>query len=368
VAQGVRSPGDFIREELKSRGWTQDDLARILGRPIGRVNEIIQGKQAVSVDVALALSAAFGGTTPETWLARESAYRLSLAEEAGSEVRRRARLYDLAPVKDMEKRGWIRHTSTADELEAELRRFFGQDDLSTALSLAVATRRSDPEELTPAQRAWCFRARALAAEQLVPPFDPYALADCADALRKLAAFAPEARKIPRVLNSYGIRYVVVEPLPGTKIDGAALWIDEHKPVIVLSLRYDRIDALWFTLCHEFIHIKHRDGLSVDTALVGEDAIPSAAKPAIERRADTEGAGLLVPADKLQSFIRRVAPLYSRDRIIQFAHRIKIHPGVIVGQLQNRGEVGYHANRELLAKVRETATSVGIVDGWGHTAA
>jgi HTH-type transcriptional regulator / antitoxin HigA len=114
------------------------------------------------------------------------------------------------------------------------------------------------------------------------------------------------------------------------------------------------------------HIRHRDALSVDTALVGEDAVPSAVKSSIERRADKDAAEMLIPADALKSFIHRVAPLYSKDRIVQFAHRIKIHPGIIVGQLQHRGEIGFHSNRELLAKIRETVISVGIVDGWGHS--
>ena len=35
----VFPPGDFIREELEERDWTQEDLATILGRSIRLVNE-----------------------------------------------------------------------------------------------------------------------------------------------------------------------------------------------------------------------------------------------------------------------------------------------------------------------------------------
>jgi len=88
----------------------------------------------------------------------------------------------------------------------------------------------------------------------------------------------------------------------------------------------------------------------------------------ERRADEEAAATLVPPQELRSFMRRVGPLYAKDRIIQFAHRIKMHPGVIVGQLQHRGEIGYAANREMLAKVREIVTQTALTDGYGRTIA
>jgi hypothetical protein len=42
----VFPPGEFIREELEARGWTQSDLAKILGRPLQAINEIVNGKEA----------------------------------------------------------------------------------------------------------------------------------------------------------------------------------------------------------------------------------------------------------------------------------------------------------------------------------
>ncbi|MCI0333556.1 MAG: helix-turn-helix domain-containing protein, partial [Planctomycetes bacterium] len=57
-------PGEFIRDELEARNWTQEDLAEILGRPLRSVNQIIAGKKAVTPQTAQELAAAFG-TTPE---------------------------------------------------------------------------------------------------------------------------------------------------------------------------------------------------------------------------------------------------------------------------------------------------------------
>ena len=72
----VFPPGDFIREELEARGWTQRDLAEILGRPVQAVNAIVNGKKEITPETAIALGAAFQ-TSPEFWLNLESAYRLA---------------------------------------------------------------------------------------------------------------------------------------------------------------------------------------------------------------------------------------------------------------------------------------------------
>jgi HTH-type transcriptional regulator / antitoxin HigA len=85
----VFAPGEFIREELEARGWTQSDLARILGRPLAAVNQIIQGKRAITPRTARELAAAFG-TSAEMWLNLETAYRLSLEGEADPKIRKRA--------------------------------------------------------------------------------------------------------------------------------------------------------------------------------------------------------------------------------------------------------------------------------------
>src|SRR5205807_2566075 len=106
--------------------------------------------------------------------------------------------------------------------------------------------------------------------------------------------------------------------------------------------------------------------SVDIDLSGEPAAGAPQLPEIEERANAEATCLFFPGDSLQSFILRVGPIYSKDRINQFANRVKIHPGIIVGQLQRRQEIAYSVNREMLVKVREFVTATATTDGWNNT--
>lgn len=361
-----RSPGQVLRALLNHNAWTQEELAIITNKSRKTIMDIVSDRSGVSPDMAVALGSAFGND-PSEWLAQDSLFRLSRVDRDSNDVQRRARLFQIAPIRDMQRRGWIKETSDPNELEAELKAFFSTEALDQEPQLSVATRRPNQNtSINPPQRAWCFRARKMASTLRVKRFVHEDLDEAARELRKLAAYTKEARHLPYLLAEYGVRFVVVEPLPSAKIDGAAFWLDEESPVIAVSVRYDRIDSFWFTVMHEFAHIQHRDALSVDEEIVWENS-ESEVPPVdeYERLADEEAAAFLISQDELYSFIHRVGPLYSRDRVVQFAHRIGIHPGIIVGQLQRRKELGYKALRDLLVKVRSIIIEVALTDGWGR---
>ena len=364
-------PGDALRELLDSKGWTREELAAITGRSRQNIYEILSGRNGVTPEMAVILGAAFSNE-PSYWLKLDAHYRLKRLNRDSTDVERRARIFSIAPIRDMQRRGWIGDTKSLEKLERELKQFFGAESLDQITGLSVSTRRSGSYSsgLTIAQKAWCFRVRQMAhAMPLKRRFDASRLNSARRDLRRLAALTKDARRVPTVLADYGIRFIVVEPLPGIKVDGVAFWLDNESPVIGVSVRFDRIDAFWFTLMHEFSHIYHGDALSFDMSLVGgddSDEQPMLLEDEMERRANEEAASYLIAAKDIDSFIRRVGPLYSKQRIVQFANRIKIHPGIIVGQLQNRNEIGYSANREMLTKIREVVAQTALTDGWGRT--
>ena len=58
-------PGEILLEEfLKPMGISQYRLAKDIGVPTRRINEIVHGQRAISADTALRLSRYFGLTEP----------------------------------------------------------------------------------------------------------------------------------------------------------------------------------------------------------------------------------------------------------------------------------------------------------------
>jgi HTH-type transcriptional regulator/antitoxin HigA len=74
-------PGEHLAEELEARGMSQSELARKMGRPVQAVNEIVQGKKAITGATALQLEKTLG-ISAELWMSLEANYQLAKARLA----------------------------------------------------------------------------------------------------------------------------------------------------------------------------------------------------------------------------------------------------------------------------------------------
>ena len=74
-------PGEILLEEfLVPMEISQNRLARDIGVPPRRINEIVHGKRAVSADTALRLARYFG-TSETFWMGLQADYDLENARE-----------------------------------------------------------------------------------------------------------------------------------------------------------------------------------------------------------------------------------------------------------------------------------------------
>ena len=69
------APGELLVEALEERGMSQSELARRMGRPIKTINEIVNGKAAITPETAIQLELTLGiraasGTTSRLLTAR----------------------------------------------------------------------------------------------------------------------------------------------------------------------------------------------------------------------------------------------------------------------------------------------------------
>ena len=75
---GPIHPGRHLAEMLEELEITQYRLARTVGVPPRRINEIVHGRRAITADTALRLGKALG-MTPDFWLNLQRMYDLEVA-------------------------------------------------------------------------------------------------------------------------------------------------------------------------------------------------------------------------------------------------------------------------------------------------
>lgn len=360
----VFPPGEFLKEELEARGWSQIDLSEVLDRPPRVVSEIISGKRSITPETAKGLGDALG-TGAQFWMNLESTWQLSKLKVVENSVSRRANLYSKFPVKDMIKRGWIRAAENIDVLENQFKDFFQISSIDEVPAFPHAAKKSSYENISIQQMAWFWRASQLAKSLQVAKFSSTSLHRAISELRACLNDLEEIRKVPRILADAGIRFVVVEALPGSKIDGVCFWLDKNSPVIALSLRFDKLDHFWHALMHELDHVEHKEGMS--DPVVDEDlGLGAEAKmPPNELRANENAANRLIAAEEMTGFIARINPLFSEQKVVGFAKRIGVHPGIVVGQLQHRGLLPWSVFSKFKVKIRPVLLSSALADGFGQ---
>ena len=372
--ENFRTPGQYIEALMSSRGWTQRVLAIILDINETLLNKIIGGHRPIDAKISLLLGDVFR-VNPENFLELQKRYELAKAKieiQPDSDRALRAHIFGDLPIAAMIKRGWLNVDSIRDvsQVETALLEFFNVkaiEDIETLPHAANKTETLLPA--TPVQIAWLYRVKKIAEEMLVGKFSNHAVNVTLEKLRGLLHSPEEARKVPRILAECGIRYLIVEALPSSKIDGACFWLDDKSPVIAMTLRYDRIDNFWFVLRHELEHVIQKHGqekMIIDSDLEGKNVGVSSDIPAEEQIANEAAIEFCVPQKKLDSFIARKNPFFKEIDILGFANIIHVHPGIISGQLQYRTG-RYERFRNHLVKIRHIISQSAILDGWGNIA-
>jgi HTH-type transcriptional regulator/antitoxin HigA len=298
-------------------------------------------------------------------------YDLDKARPADPGVRTRASWLSAFPVREMIRRGWIEDTEPS-LLDLQMLRFFGKnrvEDIPFVGSREVvphaAKKSSGYENTTATQYAWLHRVMKIAGSADCPPYSESALHASLSRIRAHLLDKDDLRHIPLILRECGIRFILVEALPASKIDGVCVWLD-GQPAIGMTTRLDRMDNFAFVLRHEIEHALRGDGSEVSFAPVDEIGVDyeSANLPPEEKRANDQAAEFCVPGQQLNSFLLRKAPFISEQDVLAFAARVEINPAIVIVQIQRKTQK-YGWLRKYQTGIRQFLFDWPLVDGWGH---
>ena len=351
----VSPPGDTLRDLMEERALTQAELSRRLGRPPQAVNEIVAGKKEITEDTALELERVLQ-VPAHFWLARVSRYREYLARERATSSRKdHLPWLQSFPLKALQDAGVLPagrlSAAFAEQLVEPMLRFFGvaspegwsaqYDDLKVQFRRAKPEKQTDVAAIT----AWLRMGELAAARLKTANYDAARLDDALPAMRALSLQPAEqiGQQLTRLCADAGVALVFLTALPRTHVTGVARWVG-GKPLIQLSLLGKWNDGFWFSFFHEVAHVlKHPTRAVFLDDVSSGDTIDSPE----EREANRFATDVLVPRARQAEL--RALPV-TQASVEAFAHELGVHPGIVVGQLQHLGRVGYgHALTKLKAR-------------------
>ena len=366
----VEHPGTFIVEELEARNWQQVDLAYILGMSPPQLSPLLTGKARITPDLAVALGHAFD--MPAEFFANlQKLYDLHNAKPVDPGVRTRASWLAAFPVREMIKRGWIEDTE-ASLLDLQMMRFFGKNRvedipfIGSGEIVPHAALKASYERTTAPQYVWLHQVMKIAETMTVAPYSEGGLTSALKQIRAHLRDKDDLIRIPEILARCGVRFVLVEALPGARIDGVCVW-PNGQPAIGMTTRWDRLDNFAYVLRHEIEHVLRGDGREASFAPVdeiGAEDDPDVARPEEEAIADRAAAEFCVPQRQLESFVLRKSPFISEQDVLAFASRVEIHPAVVIGQIQRRTKK-YNWLRKYQTGIRQYLFEWKYVDGWSR---
>ena len=331
VEIGYPTPIAAIEFRMDQAGLKPRDLIPFIGSR-AKVSEVLAGKRAITMSMARALHKHLG-IPADILLQKPGASLDSSAEDID---------WSRFPLKEMAKRGWIPNApDLADHAEellgGLLDRAGGQNMAAAALYRKNDNRRlnakTDPYALT----AWCWRVLASAnAHRLAADYAPGTVTPgFLRTVAQLSSSEDGPRRAKDFLAERGIGLEYVPHLPRTHLDSAALKLGDGRPVIGLTLRYDRIDHFWFCLLHELAHI----GLHLDS---DEDAgfvddltlrdVEGVGQDPKEKMADKWTEEALIPEAAWEKSGVQNEP--TAMAVIDLAYQTGVHPAVVAGRLRH----------------------------------
>jgi len=353
----ITPPGAQISKVLQQKGMTQTELAERLGRPLTKINEIINGKRTITPDTAHALELVLGYPA-DHWMTLEAAHQLAQKRlEAHQQFRDESEALKRFPLRDMIRLGWLQRGADDLQTTQNLLKFFGIasfDNLESPSVMGAAFRKSQTKEACNYALAAWLRRGVLEAERIeTQRFSSARLMSSIGDLRSLSLLQfPQFRdRLTDLCASQGVAVVLVPHLPKSYASGAARWIGD-KAIIQLSLRFRTNDHFWFSFFHELAHIilhnkaNHSFDVLHSKSTVYLDDFLSCDDDK-ERQANDFSAGNLIPPD---AYLRLKQMDYRRASVVRhFASDIGIAPGIVVGRLQHDELIPYSALNDLKAR-------------------
>ncbi|MCT0163164.1 HigA family addiction module antitoxin [Lactiplantibacillus pentosus] len=339
-------PGSYVEEIVEELNITQAEFAKRLEISPKTVSKIISGEDDISPSTANKL-ARLTGISMQTWLNLQAKYDAKVQEIKNAKNDDEKRACEFINLRYLKDNHFIEDKRyPIDEKRQKLRELLKLANLSQLFEFnaAVSYRRSRTENdeksillsnvmlelaVNNARNVTTNKYRKTKLVQLLPTIRKMNVQDPQD-------FYPKLKKL---LLDCGIVLIALPQMPGARLNGATKKFKNGSVLLMITDRNKSADIFWFSLIHEIGHIYYEDFYS--------DYDDQAQYEKKEQAADKFASEFFIPYQDYEAF--KNEGVYTESSIKQFATKLNILPGMVVGRLQLDKLVGYDSFNYLKSK-------------------
>ena len=344
-------PGDTILETVKHLKLSQVELAARMDISAPKVNDIIYGKEPITIKTAIKLEMVLG-ISRQFWLNSEMNYREELSRIEQEEFLEQCLDWlKEQPHKELRQHNYLKSDKIDAVMADQCLKFYGVanpaawEEVYLDNHFKTNYRKSNAHTTLLASIAAWLRIGEIEMKKLdLPSFNKPLFKKTLEKIKKIVQDQPSdfAKKLSALCAKAGVAIVYTPCLPKAPVSGATRWLGDN-PLIQLSDRYKTNDHFWFTFYHEAGHvILHGKKETFIEQFEGFKSIPEK-----ENEANDFACDHLLPQAAINELPDEIEP----NDIAELALKYKTHPAIVVGRLQHLNILDYSKGNHFKERIK-----------------
>ena len=313
----------YLKDYLEFNNISQTEFASRLGISQKHMNELLNGKMSITIERAAQIYH-LTNIPIEFIINAENRKNITeyLLNKYGSEKQVQEVIKKEFFMNELLKRNWIDFKDTTNSIQnyMDLVDFLKVSNLEALNMVQEKTLFKKSGENINKLSLWIARCDELSKNQKVKEYIPVSFNFLIQDLKEEAYKDFSIENIQKILNNYGIYFVVEKALLGTKVRGC-FKVKSKNPAIYITKNYSSKDSFFFELFHELGHCKSDYNEAKNKVIVEGNEKQ-------EKRADEFALNTMIDKEVWL----QIENDYNEENILKISKQNKIPMSFIVGRL------------------------------------
>jgi len=323
----------YLKDYLEFNNISQTEFANRLGVSQKHMNELLNGKMSITLERATQIYHLTNIPIEFIINAENRKYVTEyLINKYGTEKKVQEIIKNEFFMNELKKRNWIDFKDSTNAIQnyMDLIDFLKVSNLEALDMVQEKTLFKKNGENINKLSLWIARCDELSKEQEVKEYVPVSFNFLIQDLKEEAYRDFSIENVQKILNNYGIYFIVEKALEGTKVRGC-FKVKSKNPAIYVTKNYSSKDSFFFELFHELGHCKSDYNEAKNKVIIeGEEKQ--------EQRADKFALNTMIE----EEVWKLIENSFNEENLLKISKQNKIPMSFIVGRLAMLKKIKYNS--------------------------